>query len=87
MKMYGVEEKLSTFLTLALDGGNNSTSCSGCFNPGKITHGTPWKGGWMGHRADLDIIAKRKMTAPARNQTLVVQPVTLLSYPCSYCSW
>jgi hypothetical protein len=33
-------------------------------------------GGWVGHRANLDVVADRKIPAPARNQTLVVEPVS-----------
>jgi len=36
-----------------------------------------WIGGWMGPRASLDMVAKRKnpFPAPAGNQTLVIQPL------------
>jgi len=44
MKMYGKEEvKLHAFLTLALDGGKCSVSCSGNFIPMESTSGINWK--------------------------------------------
>jgi len=33
------------------------------------------KGSWVGCRTSLDVTAKRKMHAPAMNQTPVIQPV------------
>jgi hypothetical protein len=38
-----------------------------------------WIGGWVGYRADLDAVAKRKIiiNGPARNQTPIVQLVAL----------
>jgi hypothetical protein len=31
------------------------------FPPGKSEHGTHWIEGWMGPRADLDLVVKRKI--------------------------
>jgi hypothetical protein len=36
--------------------------------------GTYWVGGWMGPRASLDAVDKRKIL-PFQDQTLAVQPV------------
>jgi hypothetical protein len=40
-----------------------------------------WIGGWAGHRASLDMVAKRRspLTATASNGNSVVQPVALLT--------
>jgi hypothetical protein len=74
---WGVELQLHAFLTSALDGGEWSTSRSGCFTPGERALGTRLIGGWVGPRAILDAVAKRKdpIFAPAGNWTPVVQPV------------
>jgi hypothetical protein len=52
--------QLSTFLTLALDRGEWVASHPGCFIPRKRTIGTHWIGGWVGPRASLDMVSKRK---------------------------
>jgi hypothetical protein len=44
------------FLTSALDGGESSGSCPGCFVPGERALGTHWIGGWVGPRAGLDTV-------------------------------
>jgi hypothetical protein len=46
----------STILASALDGGEWSDSRPGSFNPG-----THWMGVWVGLRADLDTVEKRKI--------------------------
>jgi hypothetical protein len=35
--------------------------------PLRIATGTPWIGGWVGPRAGLDAMAKRKFLCPCRN--------------------
>jgi hypothetical protein len=47
-------------LTLALDGGEWSTSCPGCFTPRERAPGTDWIGGWVGPRAGPDMVSTRK---------------------------
>jgi hypothetical protein len=42
--------------------------------PGKAP-GTHWIGGWVGSRADLDAMQKRKNLAPGGNGTPTVEPV------------
>jgi hypothetical protein len=42
--------------TLALYGGEWSASRPGRFTPREGTHGTHWKGGWVGPRAILDAV-------------------------------
>jgi hypothetical protein len=45
--------------------------------PEEKVPGIQWIKGWVGHRASLDMVAKRKnpFPAPAGNQTLVMQPI------------
>jgi hypothetical protein len=46
--------------------------------PGKDPPGTHWKGGWVGPRAVLDAVVKRKIPSPHREsnpRTLIVQSV------------
>jgi len=38
--------------------------------------GTQWIGCWVGSKTGLDVMAKIKILAPARNGILIVQPVT-----------
>jgi hypothetical protein len=42
---------------------------------GKELPGSHWIGGWVGPIDGLDAVKKRKISAPARNQILAVQPV------------
>jgi hypothetical protein len=47
------------------------------YHQGKIP-GTPWIGGWVGPRAVLDAVVKRKIPSPRREsnpRTPIVQPV------------
>jgi hypothetical protein len=43
-------------LTLALDGGEWSSSHPSCFTPRERSPGTYGTGGWVGPRAGLDIV-------------------------------
>jgi hypothetical protein len=54
--------------------------------PGVRTPGTHYTGGWMGSRAGLDAVAKRKVPipAPAGKWTPVVQPIAQSLYWLSY---
>jgi hypothetical protein len=52
--------QIHVFLTSALVGGEWSASCSSLFTPGEKVPGTHWKGGWLGPRAGLDDLEKRK---------------------------
>jgi hypothetical protein len=54
----------SHFLTSALAGGEWSTSRPGRFTPGERAPCTHWIGGWVGPRADLDDVEKRKFLTP-----------------------
>jgi hypothetical protein len=53
----------STFLDLALDGGEWSASLSYRFTPGERAPGTHWLGGWVNPRAGLDAMEKKKHLA------------------------
>jgi hypothetical protein len=65
-------------LTSALDEGEGSTSRPGRFTPKERAPGTHWIGGWVGPRAVLDAVVKRKIPSPRREsdpRTPIVQPV------------
>jgi hypothetical protein len=65
-------------LTSALDGGEWLASRPGRFTPREGTPGTHWIGGWVGPRAVLDAVVKRKIRSPRREsnpRTPIVQPV------------
>jgi hypothetical protein len=66
MKVYGgVDLYIHIFLTSALGGGEWSASRPGCFTPGERAPSTYWIGGWVGPRAGLDDVEKRKfLTLP-----------------------
>jgi len=51
-------------LTTALDGGEWSDSRPGCFIPRERAAGTHWIGGWVGPRAGVDAVSKRKIPSP-----------------------
>jgi hypothetical protein len=62
----------------ALDGGEWSASRPGRFTPRERAPGTHWIGGWVGPRAVLDAVVKRKIPSPNREsnpRTPVIQPV------------
>jgi hypothetical protein len=56
------------FLTLALDGGEWSASCSCHFPPSATAPSTQWIGGWEGPRASLDAMEKRKISSLLRTE-------------------
>jgi hypothetical protein len=65
-------------LTSALDGGEWSASCPGRFIPREGAPGTHWIGGWVGPRAILDAVVKRKIPSPHREsnpRTAIVQTI------------
>jgi hypothetical protein len=64
-------------LTSALGGGDGSARPSR-FIPKERTPGTHWIGGWVGPRAILNAVVKRKIPSPHREsnpRTPIVQPV------------
>jgi hypothetical protein len=65
-------------LTSALDGSELSASHLGCFTPRERAPGIRWTGGWVGPRAILDAVVKRKI--PSSHWELnprkpIVQPI------------
>jgi len=79
MKAYwGVEVCLHTFLTLALPGGEWSASHPGRSTPRERAPGTHGKGGWVGPRALLDAVVKRKIPCPRRKSTIKLHGITTL---------
>jgi hypothetical protein len=57
-------------LTSALDGGEWSASRPGHFTPKEGAPVTHWIGGWVGSKAVLEAVVKRKIPSPAGNRTL-----------------
>jgi hypothetical protein len=53
-------------LTSALSGGEWSASRPGRFTPEERDLGTHWIGGWVGPRAVLNVVVKRKIPSPRR---------------------
>jgi hypothetical protein len=51
-------------LTSALDGGEWLASRPGRFTPTEKASGAHWIGGWVGPRALLDTVVKRKIPSP-----------------------
>jgi hypothetical protein len=90
MKAYGgVDVQIHILLTSALVRHEWSASWPGRFNPGERASGSHWIGGWVGSRAGLFDLEKRKfltlpglelrsLGCPARSQSLY-----RLSYPGS----
>jgi hypothetical protein len=66
-------------LISALDGGEWSASRPGRFTPRERAPGTHWIGGWVGLRATLDAVVKRKFSIPNR-----VTPDHLARSPALY---
>jgi hypothetical protein len=64
---WGEEVQLHAFLTSALDGVEWSASRPGRFTPKERTPATHWIGGWVGPRAGLDAVVKRKIPSPCRD--------------------
>jgi hypothetical protein len=73
-----VEVYLHAFLTSALDGGEWLASRPGGSTPRERAPDTHWIGGWVGPRAVLDAVVKKKIPIPSREsspRTPIVQPV------------
>jgi hypothetical protein len=65
-------------LTSALDGGEWSASHRGRFTSREIAPGIHWIGSWVGPRAGVDVVVKRKIPSPRRDsnpKTSIVQHV------------
>jgi hypothetical protein len=66
MKAYGrVDVEIHIFLNTTLVGGRWSASRRGLFTPGERTPGTHWIWDWVGPRAGLNDVEKRKFLTPA----------------------
>jgi hypothetical protein len=68
-------------LTSPLEGGEWSASRPGRFTPKEQALGTHWIGGWVGLRAILDMVVKRKI--PSLHWEL--NPRTPITQPISQC--
>jgi hypothetical protein len=79
MKTIGEWRYSSTHsLTSTLEGVEWPASRPSRFTPRERSPRTPWIGGWVGPRAVLDAVVKRKIPSPCResnSRTPVVQPV------------
>jgi hypothetical protein len=64
--VWGSEGTAPPFLTTASDGGEWSATLTSCFTPREIAPGTHWIGGWVGPRAGLDAVEKRRISCPCR---------------------
>jgi hypothetical protein len=73
----GVEVWSTHSSTSTQDGGEWSVSCPSCFTPRERAPGTNWIGGWVGPRAILDALVKRRISSPrweSKRRTPIVQP-------------
>jgi hypothetical protein len=87
MKAYwGVEVQLHTFFTSPLDGGERSASRPGRFTLKYRAPGTHWIEGWVGPRAGLDAVAKRKIPIPRRESNSYRPARSLVTIPTEL-SW
>jgi hypothetical protein len=77
--MYGSTHSLKSALDGGdLDEGEWSASRPGRFIPRERAPDTHWLGGWVGPRAVLEAVVKRKIPSPRRESNLripIVQPV------------
>jgi hypothetical protein len=83
-------------LTSDLDGGEWSASRPGRFTPREIAPVTHWIGGWVGPRAVLDAVMKRKIPSFRREwnpRIPIVQPVVqrytdwAITALTTFCTW
>jgi hypothetical protein len=74
-------------LTSALGGDERSDSRPSRFTPREGTPGTHWIGDWVGPRACLDVVVKRKIPSPCRDSnprsSSPLPSATPMSYPGS----
>lgn len=83
LKAYRGTEAQSHILHLCSRGEWSSLS-PGYFAPRERAPGTLWTEGWLGLRASLDALVKRRICASELHPlfTLLHSPITDLSYPC-----
>jgi hypothetical protein len=85
MKMYGgVNAKLHVILNSELYGGDWSIPRSGRFAAEEINPGTDSIEGWVGHRINLDVMARRKIPVCIGNRTPAVNTLSQLLHCLSY---
>jgi hypothetical protein len=84
MKAYGgVDVCIHIILTSALAGGEWSASRPCRLTPGERVPGTHWIGGWVGPRAGLDDVEKRKFfTLPGLELRPLGRPARSQSISC-----
>jgi hypothetical protein len=71
----GIEVKLHSSLTSALDASKRAALSFGAFIPGDRDPGIRWMGGWLEHKVCMERGGEEKISAPAGNRKPVVQPV------------
>jgi hypothetical protein len=87
MKMCGGRGGITAPLTLALDKCELSASHTCCFTPGKRPSGTHRTGGWVGPRASLEAVEKKKIPCPCQELSHSHPACTqLLYWPCYHSS-
>jgi len=64
MKVYWGSRDIVHTLTSALNGSEWSALCPSGFTPRERTLGIDSVGGWVGPRASLDMVVKRKIPSP-----------------------
>jgi hypothetical protein len=72
-------------LTSAVDGGEWSALCPGRFTPKERPPGTHWLGGWVGPRAGLDTVSRRKFPSPRQDSN--PDPPIVQSVVSRYTDW
>jgi hypothetical protein len=78
MNSYGeMEVQLQVFFALTLNGGEWSVSRPDRFTSGERDAGTNFTEGWVYPTTGLDVVAKRNISLPAGNRTLVTS-VTIM---------
>ena len=86
MKTYRwAQVQLHSFLTSTLDGGDSSTACTITLFPGK-SPSVHWIGGWVGLRARLDILEKRRVSCPGIHymKYTIPAPMSWRTFLCSH---
>jgi hypothetical protein len=74
-------------LTSALDGGEWSASRPGRFTPRERAPGTHWIGDWVGPRAGLDVVVKKKtsLDLPEKYDVLISKRILKIHVWISVC--
>jgi hypothetical protein len=73
MKTYcGVKLQHHSLLILALEEGEWSVSCPGRFTPVERVSSIHWVGGWVGPRAGLDAVEKRRKSPTTQTLSYLI---------------